>query len=149
MPAAPEDRLGLQIKRAEQAMIAAKTRALRPLGLTVPQYSALLFLDAEPGLSSAALARLALVTPQSMGPVLNGLEERSLIERRPHRHHRRLLEYFLTKDGTALLRRADRAAVRVEEQLAAGINASDRARLRRLLDRVVDNLADDAGSAVA
>ena len=65
----PADRLGLAIKRAELVLIAAKTHALRPFGLTVPQYSALLFLAHEPGLSAAALARRALVTPQSMGPV--------------------------------------------------------------------------------
>lgn len=49
MPA--EERLGLDIKRAEQALIAAKQAAVRPAGLTVPQYAALLALAASPGIS--------------------------------------------------------------------------------------------------
>ena len=35
-------RLGLHIKSAEQAMMAAKTEALRSFGLTVAQYAAML-----------------------------------------------------------------------------------------------------------
>lgn len=140
----PADRLGLAIKRAELVLIAAKTHALRPLGLTVPQYSALLFLAHEPGLSAAAMGRRALVTPQSMGPVLSGLEDRGFVERQRHRHHRRLLEHFLTPGGRTRLRQANRVAQVVEDQVAAGLSTADQQRLRELLDTATANLHDPA-----
>ena len=56
-------RLGLHIKSAEQAMMAAKTEALRSFGLTVAQYAAMLSLYYVPEQSSAQLARAAAVTP--------------------------------------------------------------------------------------
>ena len=46
-------RLGLHIKSAEQAMMAAKTEALRSFGLTVAQYAAMLSLYYVPEQSSA------------------------------------------------------------------------------------------------
>lgn len=50
-------RVGSHIKQAEQAMMTAKTAALRPLELTVPQYAVLMSLHYVPGQSSAQLAR--------------------------------------------------------------------------------------------
>lgn len=58
------ERLGLDIKRAEQALMAAKSTALKDAGLTVAQYAALLALSDNPGISGAALARECLVTPR-------------------------------------------------------------------------------------
>src|SRR4051812_12329073 len=83
-----EERLGTDIKRVEQVLMAAKHRALRELGLTVPQYAALYGLAAAPGISAAGLAREGLVTPQTVGAVLTNLEQRGMVERRPHPFHR-------------------------------------------------------------
>ena len=83
-----EQRIGLHIKRTEQELIAAKTAALRPYGLTVPQYSALMFIAVQPGISAAALARECLVTPQTMATVLTNLDHKQLITRQPHPWHR-------------------------------------------------------------
>ena len=48
MPAA--ERLGSHIKRAEKALNATKHAVLKPAGLTVPQYAALLVLTERPGM---------------------------------------------------------------------------------------------------
>ena len=60
------ERLGLVIKRAEQALIAEKTRVLQEFHLTVPQYAVLLVLRQTSEASAAQLARACLVTPQTM-----------------------------------------------------------------------------------
>ncbi len=51
---------------------AAMDTVLRPLELTVAQYSCLEVLNQRPGVSSAELARAVFVTRQSMNPVLQG-----------------------------------------------------------------------------
>ncbi|MEO3796165.1 MarR family transcriptional regulator [Nonomuraea sp. B10E15] len=139
MPA--DERLGLDIKRAEQALIAAKQAAVRPAGLTVPQYAALFALSDNPGISGAALARACLVTPQAMTVVLKNLEERGLVERSPHPWHRNVLETRLTPAGLAALEAADERAVLIERAIAGEFSAEERAALRALLARCVEAIA--------
>ncbi|WP_229378593.1 MarR family winged helix-turn-helix transcriptional regulator [Streptomyces sp. VRA16 Mangrove soil] len=131
------ERLGSHIKRAEQALNAAKLAAVKPAGLTVAQYAALLYLDEKPGISAAALARLCGVTPPTMNTVLKNLQERGLIERTPHEWHKNVLEITFTEEGRAAMAAADRRAVRVERALADAFTDDERVTLAALLDRCV------------
>ncbi|MEU7142359.1 MarR family transcriptional regulator [Nocardia sp. NPDC046473] len=132
------ERLGSYVKRAEQALQTAKNAALKPAGVTVPQYSALLFLGENPGISAAALARLCGVTPPTMNTVLTNLQDRGLIERTPHAWHKNILETRLTEAGAAVMKDADARAVRVERAVAAGFTDAERATLQELLARCAD-----------
>ncbi|MBW5482113.1 MarR family winged helix-turn-helix transcriptional regulator [Streptomyces bambusae] len=136
----PEERIGSHVKRAEQALVGAKNAALKPAGVTVPQYAALLWLAEKPGISAAALARLCGVTPPTMNTVLKNLQERGWIERSPHEWHRNVLETRLTAEGRLVMELADAAAVRVERALAAAFSAEEREQLIALLGRAADVL---------
>ncbi|MGD1222721.1 MULTISPECIES: MarR family winged helix-turn-helix transcriptional regulator [Streptomyces] len=131
------ERLGSHLKRAEQALNATKTAVLKPAGVTVAQYSALLHLGANPGISAAALARLCAVTPPTMNTVLKNLQDRGLIERTPHEWHKNVLETRLTEEGRSVLADADARAVRVERALAAEFTDEERATLVGLVGRCV------------
>ncbi|MEU5011205.1 MarR family transcriptional regulator [Streptomyces sp. NPDC021749] len=133
MPAS--ERLGSSIKLAERALQSAKHAALKPAGLTVPQYAALLYLSESPGISAAALARACGVTPPTMNTVLKNLQERGLIERTPHEWHKNVLETRLTDQGRAVMNDADARAIRVERALAAEFTDEERATLVALLGR--------------
>ncbi|QEV49797.1 MarR family transcriptional regulator [Streptomyces vinaceus] len=136
----PEERIGSHVKRAEQALLAAKNAALKPAAVTVPQYAALLWLSEKPGISAAALARLCGVTPPTMNTVLKNLQERALIERTPHEWHRNVLETRLTEEGRAAMELADAGAVRVERALAAAFSTQERDQLISLLGRCAEVL---------
>jgi DNA-binding MarR family transcriptional regulator len=133
-----EERLGLDIKRAEQALMGAKAAALRPSDLTVAQYAALLALAEHPGLSSAALARVCLVTPQAMVPVLKVLIDRGLVARTPHPLHTHVVELRLAPAGAELVSVADQAAVRIEHRIADALTPNERQVLRDLIARCVE-----------
>ncbi|MFE7576888.1 MarR family winged helix-turn-helix transcriptional regulator [Streptomyces sp. NPDC057521] len=137
------ERLGLDIKRAEQALMAAKSAALKDAELTVAQYAALLALSDNPGISGAALARECLVTPQAMAGVLKHLEERGLIARSAHPYHQKMLETRLTEAGTETLRLADERAVRIERRIADALTPEERDTLRDLLARSVTAIRAD------
>lgn len=137
------ERLGLDIKRAEQALMAAKSAALKDADLTVAQYAALLALSDSPGISGAALARACLVTPQAMAGVLKHLEERGLIARSAHPYHQKMLETRLTDAGAAALRSADERAVRIERRIADALTPQERDTLRDLLARCVTAIRAD------
>ncbi|MCW2940175.1 MAG: MarR family transcriptional regulator [Actinomycetia bacterium] len=131
MPA--EERLGLDVKRAEQELMSAKHAAVKPL--TVPQYAALFALSGSPGISSAALARACLVTPQAMTVVLRNLVELGLVSRARHPLHGHVLETRLTPAGLAALDTADASAVTIERRIAAAFTSAERDQLRTLLAR--------------
>lgn len=95
----------------------------------------MLAISEEPGLSGAALARRCLVTPQTMSSVLNTLEGRGLVERKPHPVHLHILEARLTRSGRALLTKADEEAVAVEETIAAEFDDQEREQLLKFLER--------------
>jgi DNA-binding MarR family transcriptional regulator len=119
-------RIGTYLKAADQALMAAKARALRPFGLTVPQYIALIALHYLPGQSAAQLARTALVTPQTMATILGNLEAKALIERRHSPLHVRVLVTTLTARGEELVLRADEAVRGIENALAEAFEETAR-----------------------
>ncbi len=136
------DRIGGDIKRAEQDLMAAKAAAVKPAGLTVPQYSALLALSEHPGAPAAELARLCLVTPQTMTTILQNLVTMGLVDRTPHQWQRNVLENRLTEAGQATFHEADRGAVAVEQRLADAYTPEERAQLRALLQRFSQVLSE-------
>lgn len=139
-----EERIGHYVKRAEQALMARKAQALRAVDLTVPQYTALLVLADNPGLSGAQLARRCYVTPQTMAALLTNLEAKSLVTRRASTVHSQVMQTALTRHGRALLRKADRLAVAIESRLAGAFAADDGKRLIEMLERATDVLEHHA-----
>ncbi len=148
-PATAVSRLGHSIKRAEQALIREKTRALREVGLSVPQYTALLTLAESPGLSGAQLARRCLVTPQSMASLLLTLEAKGLIVREQSDVHAKVFQCRLTRPGWVLLHQADAVALAVEQRLAAVFTSAESEEFRSLLERTVAILDDETGRSTS
>lgn len=138
----PETRLGYRIKRVEQLLIAAKSRALREVDLTVPQYAVLGQLLTASGQSAAQLARGALVSPQTMATILTNLEAKGLIERAPSSVHARVLVCSLTPAGEDLATRADTLALRIEDGLADAFTRAEEAQFREFLARAEDHLGE-------
>jgi DNA-binding MarR family transcriptional regulator len=97
------------LRQAWQVLSGAMEIAVRPHGLTGPQYGVLSVLRHHPGASGADLARACSTTPQAMNGVLGTLERESLIERRQHPTHGRILQVTMTAEGRRRLEAADRA----------------------------------------
>lgn len=131
-------RLGTHIKAAKQALMAAKSDALREFDLTVAQYAALWTVFYVPGQSSAQIARGLAVSPQTMTTVLSKLEDKKLISREPSEIHAKVLVVNLTPAGEALMLRADERARDIEQRVANAFTPAERDELRNLLKRVVE-----------
>ncbi len=135
-------RIGQTIRRAEQAMSGSIGAVLRDLDLTVTQYGTLLVLAESPGHSGAQLARLCLVTPQSMATVLAKLTERGLVEREPSAVHQKVLVARLSRTGRSVLRKANGLIQSAEDRFAAALRPDERACLVACLERIVTALSD-------
>jgi len=135
---ADQESLGRLLKRAEQSLLAAKSAAVKPVGLSLAQYVALAELERRPGITGAALARACLVTPQAMMVVLRALGEQGLIERRAHARHANVLEIYLTDVGREALHAARERAEPIEARITSALSARELSTLRDLLARCVE-----------
>ena len=91
--------LGYLLRQAQAATRLTLERALAELGVTPPQFVVLTMLKAYPGLSGADLARVALLTPQTVGVIIRNLERDGAIRKTPHPVHGRVLQWTLTRRG--------------------------------------------------
>ncbi|MFD1714184.1 MarR family winged helix-turn-helix transcriptional regulator [Amnibacterium flavum] len=138
----PLDRsIGYTLKQAATAENVAMDSELRPLGLTVSQYSCLELLRQNPGTSNAELARGAFVTRQSMNEVLRGLQERGLVARADTVAQGRARPAELTPAGQSLVVEASRAVARVEQRMISSLSESDRGRLLGDLKSLIESLS--------
>ena len=122
--------VGYVLKQAATALGSAMDAVLRPLKLTVPQYSCLEVLDQRPGLSSSELARATFVTRQSMNLVLQGLQQRGLLTRPAVADYGKALPSELTDSGRERLHVASAAVRAIEKQFLAPLPQNAQQRLR-------------------
>ena len=147
MPEPVAKRLGYALKRAQHALRLSMDDALRPLGLTTPQYAVLSAVEVQPGMSNASLARAAFVTAQTMQGVLANLERAGLLERRPDPTHGRVLRSELTEHGRGVLTQAHSAVGVLEDAMTASLGEAEAARLAATLSQCADDLRTAARSA--
>ena len=128
--------LGYLLRQAAGAYRLRMERALADIAVTPPQFSVLTMLAAYPGHSNADLARVALLTPQTVSVIVANLERMGAVGRRPHAVHGRIQHLELTKSGRALLTACETRAHAIERDLHAGLSAADERAVRRWLVRV-------------
>jgi DNA-binding MarR family transcriptional regulator len=137
-----EEYLCTRIRRAEQALMGHHEAALRGYGLTMTQYTVLLAISREGGMSGAQLARSAGVTQQTMASVLTGLEAKQLITRQPSPVHAKVLIAALTVQGQEVLDRAYQEVNVLERAFADTFTPAERGTLRDLLERATTVLTE-------
>jgi DNA-binding MarR family transcriptional regulator len=136
------DRPGYLLRRAQDVLHAALAAAFGEHGATIAQYAILVFLDEEPGLSNAELARRAFLTPQTMNQTLRSLEDKRWVTRRPHPVHGRILQASLTPDGRTALLACQQIADVIEEQMLSLLSTGERRQLEAALRACVKALAE-------
>jgi DNA-binding MarR family transcriptional regulator len=124
------------LRQAQAATRLTMERALADLGVTPPQFAVLTMLKAYPGLSGADLARVALLTPQTVGVIIRNLERDRAIRKTPHPVHGRVLQWTLTRRGGAQLDKCRRRVNALERRLLAGLGAKAHATVRRWLSNI-------------
>ena len=112
--------------------------------LTLPESSALARLDRGGPATSAALARLAQISPQSMGATLAGLEERGLVRRGSDPQDGRLVVLSVSAAGRQALRdQRDAGTRQLAQALSAGFTRSELRQLMAaapLLERLAEGI---------
>jgi DNA-binding MarR family transcriptional regulator len=113
--------------------------------LNPPLFRVLNLVDAAEGQSQQAIGAAIDVPASRMVALVDELEQRGLVERRPKPNDRRVRAIYLTRPGRKALARGRRIAKEHEETLTHGLAAADRKRLVDLLQKIVDEQAIGKG----
>jgi DNA-binding MarR family transcriptional regulator len=135
--------LAYLLRQAQAATRLRMERALAELGVTPPQFIVLTMLKAYPGLSGADVARVALLTPQTVGVIIRNLERDGAIKKTPHPVHGRVLQWTVTRRGGTLLDKCRRHAMALERRLTAGLGAKTQNTVRRWLSKIATDLQQE------
>jgi len=134
----PDDYVGWTLIQAGHALNRHFEVLLGHLGLTPMQFGALVQLSLRPDLSSGQLARLVLVTPQSMGELIHSLERAGWVAREQGVGRGRRVRIRVTAAGHGLLRRATPIAGALNVAEVLGLTVAERWLLNSLLHKVRD-----------
>jgi len=125
------------LRQAQLTVYARMIDRLRPFEMTPTQYMVLSLSSSDVGLSSAALARRADITPQSMNEIIAILERKGLLRRRESSENRRILRITLTKEGTRILTQCNRELDEMEEEVFGDFSQKDLSVFRKCLTKVL------------
>ena len=125
------------IMRAQQVVLAAVDRALRPFELTFARYEGLvLLLHSRRGvLPLGKMGQRLMIHPTSVTNIIDRLEQQGLVRRLPHPTDGRTTLAEITEEGRRLARRATRAV----NDVAFGLDALDQGDLKQLM-RIIRKL---------
>ena len=129
---------GYLFRRMQQIAVAIFVEECRANDLTPVQYAALVAIHTHPGIDATRLSAVIAFDRSTLGNVIERLETKSLVERKPAREDRRVKLLYLTKPGAALLREIVPSVERAQARMLQPLKPADRKTLLGLLTQLVD-----------
>jgi DNA-binding MarR family transcriptional regulator len=126
-------RLGYLLKHAQQRLAEFTAPALAPFGITGRELAVLMSIDDLTPLSQQDVADRLGVDRTTMVTLIDGLEDKELVVRRPDAEDRRRNVVVLTGAGQATMAEAVEAASAAEQQFLSKLSAAEVASLKAAL----------------
>jgi DNA-binding MarR family transcriptional regulator len=128
--------MGYNARRAALSIIELFLERMAPYGLKPVDFSVMSTIQHNPGVTSRQLcASLNLLPPNLVG-LIQSLESRGLIERKPHPHDGRAVGLHATSKGQALMVQAEQAATELETEKTKKLTPGQRKTLLELLKKI-------------
>ncbi len=131
-----ESLIGYNARRAALAIIGVFLERMAVYDLRPVDFSVLSLITHNPGITSRQLCAALSMLPPNLVGMINALEKRELIARRPHPHDGRAMGLHLTASGQKLMREAEQTAAELETDATSRLTASERRTLMRLLQKI-------------
>jgi MarR family transcriptional regulator, lower aerobic nicotinate degradation pathway regulator len=129
---------GYLFRRMQQIAVAIFVEECRAYELTPVQFAALVAIRTHPGIDATRLSAVIAFDRSTLGNVIERLEVKDYIERRPAREDKRVKLLYLTKSGAALLRDIMPSVDRAQARMLQPLKPADRKTLMALLTQLVD-----------
>jgi DNA-binding MarR family transcriptional regulator len=131
-----ETLIGYNARRAALTIIEVFLKRMSVYDLRPVDFSVLSLITHNPGISSRQLCTALNILPPNLVGMINALEKRELILRKPHPSDGRVVGLHLTDVGSQLMQNAEKTAKELEVDAAAKLTASERKTLMRLLQKI-------------
>ena len=129
---------GYLFRRMQQIAVAIFMEECRAFDLTPVQYAALVAIQTHPGIDATRLSAVIAFDRSTLGSVIERIEGKGLIERKPSPDDRRIKLLYLTRPGAALLREIVPAVDRAQARMLEPLRPAERKTLMALLSQLVD-----------
>ena len=129
---------GYLFRRMQQIAVAIFVEECKAFDLTPVQYASLIAMHTHPGIDATRLSAVIAFDRSTLGNVIERLQTKGLIERKPAREDRRVRLLYLTRQGTALLRDIMPSVEKAQARMLQPLKPADRKVLLALLTQLVD-----------
>lgn len=131
-----ETLLGYNARRAALVIIELFLKRMAVYDLRPVDFSVLSLITHNPGISSRQLCSELNILPPNLVGMINTLEKRELILRKPHPSDGRIIGLHLSDVGSKLMKDAEQTAKALEDEGASKLTATERKTLMRLLQKI-------------
>ena len=131
-----ESLLGYNARRAALTVIEVFLQRMSVYDLRPVDFSVLSLITHNSGISSRQLCSELNILPPNLVGMINVLEKRALILRKPHPSDGRVVGLHLTSVGSKLMKDAELTAKELEDEVASKLTANERKTLMRLLQKI-------------
>jgi len=129
---------GYLFRRMQQIAVAIFVEECRDFDLTPVQYAALIAIHTHPGIDATRLSAVIAFDRSTLGNVIERIEAKGFIERKPSAQDRRIKLLHLSKAGAAVLRDIKPAVDRAQARMLQPLKPADRKALMALMTQLVD-----------
>ena len=125
------------IRRLQMISTAIVAEALEDEDMPVSQWAVLTMIDNHPDIDQSRLAEVVAIDRTNTGRLVDQLEAKGLVERRPHDSDRRVWTLRCTPFGQKIRKRLRPRALATQDKLLSCLKSADRDRLIDLMSQVV------------
>lgn len=129
---------GYLFRRMQQIAVSIFMEECRDHDLTPVQFAALVAIHTHPGIDATRLSAVIAFDRSTLGSVIERLETKRYVERKPSSGDKRIKLLHLTKSGAALLRDVMPFVDRAQARMLQPLKPADRKTLLALLTQLVD-----------
>lgn len=129
---------GHLVRRAHQISVAIFMEECADHNVTPVQYACLSEIARQPGVDATRLAAAVAFDRSTLGNVLERLESKGWVDRRPSPGDRRVKLLHITQAGVQLLEAIEPGVVAAQKRLLKPLSAADRKLFMRLIGEIVD-----------
>jgi DNA-binding MarR family transcriptional regulator len=129
---------GYLFRRMQQIAVSIFIEECSEYDLTPVQFAALVAIQTHPGIDATRLSAVIAFDRSTLGNVIERLETKQYVERKPSSEDRRTKLLYLTRSGAVLLRDVMPAVDRAQARMLQPLKPADRKTLMALLTQLVD-----------
>jgi DNA-binding MarR family transcriptional regulator len=134
---------GYLIRRVNQLLVAKFFETTAEQNITPVQWAALCATHANPGLDQITLSRDIAIDTSTVAGVIDRLEIRGFIQRKPSSLDKRVKLLFITKKGISLLNKTNFKIIELQDWLLEPLSPSERKAFLKSLQKIINREDSD------